>query len=112
MSLHEITGWIVCYDIKDSKRLQRVHRQMIKWGVPLQYSVFLVQASSAQLHRLMLTLEGQIDTSADDVRAYRIPVQAECHIIGPSILPEDILISAAPPSSPLRHRVRVEKVLT
>ena len=109
MSLHEITGWIVCYDIKDSKRLQRVHREMMKWGVPLQYSVFLVQASSAQLHRLMLTLEGHINTSADDVRAYRIPLEAECHIMGPSMLPEDILIPASPPPSPSRHRVRVEK---
>jgi hypothetical protein len=51
MSLHEPTGWIVCYDIRQPKRLIRVHRHLKKWGVPLQYSVFLVQASAARLHR-------------------------------------------------------------
>ena len=30
MSLHEITGWIVCYDISDRKRLVAVHRHLKK----------------------------------------------------------------------------------
>lgn len=105
MSLHEDTGWIVCYDIRDKRRLVRVHRHLKKWGVPLQYSVFMVQASASRLHRLMCELEDLIDTSADDVRACRFPPGAECHTLGPSLLPDDVLINA-PPHKPVPRRVR------
>jgi CRISPR-associated protein Cas2 len=105
MSLHEPTGWIVCYDIRQPKRLIRVHRHLKKWGVPLQYSVFMVQASAARLHRLMAELEDIIDTSVDDVRAYRFAPGAECHTLGASMLPDDVLINDPPPKAAPR-RVR------
>ena len=105
MSLHENTGWIVCYDIRDKRRLLRVHRHLKKWGVPLQYSVFMVEASASRLHRLMSELEDLIDTSVDDVRAYRFPAGSECHTLGNSILPDDVLINAPPPK-PAPRRIR------
>jgi len=105
MSLHEPTGWIVCYDIRDKRRLIRVNRHLKKWGVPLQYSVFIVQASASRLHRLMLELEALIDTSQDDVRAYRFASGSECHTLGRDMLPDDVLINEAPPARALR-RVR------
>jgi len=103
MSPHEATGWVVCYDIRERRRLLRVHRYMKKRGVPLQYSVVLVQASPAQLHRLMLELEDLIDASADDVRAYRFAPGAEYHCLGPSPLPEDVLLFAPHEAAPVRR---------
>ena len=93
MSLTETTGWVVCYDIADRKRLLRVHRLLRKWGVPMQYSVFIVEASAIRLQRLLLQIDDLIDPGADDVRAYRFPPGSECQVIGPGMLPDSILIA-------------------
>ena len=97
MSLNETTGWIVCYDIAEKRRLVRVHRLLRKWGVPLQYSVFIVDASAARLQRLLMQVDDLIDQSADDVRAYRFPPDSECCVIGPGMLPEGILLAGTSP---------------
>ena len=97
MSLHEQTRWVVTYDIRDAKRGIAVHRYMKKQGVPLQYSVFMVEASSAQVQKIMLELEDLIAVHVDDVRAYRWPVHAEYHALGKSLLPEAVLLDADTP---------------
>ena len=111
MSLHEVTGWIVTYDICEPRRLSAVHRRLKRHGIPLQYSVFLVMASSARIQSLMLELESIIDTSVDDVRGYRYAAGAECHTLGPAILPEGVLFvdnsSRARLLQPTRSRVKV-----
>jgi CRISPR-associated protein Cas2 len=107
MSVHEITGWIVCYDISHRKRLAAVHRYLKQKGLPLQYSVFLLQASAANMHRIMDQIGKMIDPRADDVRAYRYPLSAESHFLGRSILPDDVLITSrdVPPApAPPRRR--------
>ena len=43
MSQFKSSRWLVCYDISDKKRLGRVFRFLKKKGVPVQYSVFLVE---------------------------------------------------------------------
>lgn len=104
MSLHETARWIVTYDITHPKRGAAVHRFMKKQGVPVQYSVFLVEASAAEMHQLMLALEELISVHADDVRAYRWPVKPECHNLGRSMLPDGVLISAPAPHRKLAKR--------
>lgn len=104
MSLNEQARWVVTYDIREPKRGSAVHRYMKKRGVPLQYSVFEVQASSAQMQKIMLELEDIIAVHVDDVRAYRWPVQAECHSLGKSILPVGALLEASPPVTRVRVR--------
>lgn len=32
--------YLVCYDVSDEKRLRKVHKAMLGYGDPLQYSVF------------------------------------------------------------------------
>ena len=98
MSLHETVRWIVTYDIRDARRGLAVLRFMKKRGVPVQYSVFLVEASSADMQRLMLDLEELIAVHVDDVRAYRWPVHPECHLLGRSLLPEGVLVTAPTPA--------------
>jgi CRISPR-associated protein Cas2 len=41
--------YIVCYDIRDEKRLRKVHKTMRNWGDHLQYSVFECQLTSSDL---------------------------------------------------------------
>jgi len=92
MSIHEPVQWLVTYDIASQRRGARVLKLMKNHGIPLQYSVFLVRATGAAMHALMRELREIVHPRADDVRAYRLPVDLECHRIGDGSLPEGILI--------------------
>lgn len=50
-----LNSFVVSYDIMDPKRLQRVHRRMKGFGVPLHYSVF----------RCDLTTKGRVEMIAE-----------------------------------------------
>lgn len=104
MSLHESARWIVAYDISDARRGVKVHRLLKQRGVPLQYSVFVVEDSLAGMQALMREIGRLIAPHTDDVRAYRWPAQPEIHQLGPGMLPEDLLFSAHPVSAPVRYR--------
>lgn len=91
MSQHASARWLVIYDIADPKRLGRLFKFLKKQGVPVQYSVFLVEASAAKMGSLVVQIAKIIDADADDVRAYRLPENAWKVTLGSSILLEDIL---------------------
>jgi CRISPR-associated protein Cas2 len=40
--------FIVCYDVREPKRLRRTHETMTGYGDPLQYSVFVCDLSPAE----------------------------------------------------------------
>lgn len=44
--------FIVCYDVRDPKRLRRAHQTMLGYGDPLQYSVFVCDLSA--MERLLM----------------------------------------------------------
>jgi CRISPR-associated protein Cas2 len=73
MSTHQKAQWLVNYDIADPKRLARVFKYLKKEGIPMQYSVFSVEASNAKMGAIMAHLATLIDARDDDVRAYRLP---------------------------------------
>jgi len=106
MSLHESADWIVTYDISDGRRGARVLRLMKAHGLPLQYSVFLVHASSAAMHALMSDIKRLIKPANDDVRAYRVPAGAECHQLGGTRLPDGVLVGCSPLEAALLLAVR------
>lgn len=39
---------IVCYDVREPKRLRRTHDKLLGYGDPLQYSVFVCDLSAAE----------------------------------------------------------------
>lgn len=41
--------YLVCYDIREARRLRRIHRAMLGWGEWLQYSVFLCELDRREL---------------------------------------------------------------
>jgi CRISPR-associated protein Cas2 len=85
--------WLVTYDIADPRRLARVFKRLKKEGVPVQYSVFAVDASAQKMGILMAALTALIDSKADDVRAYRLPDNGWRATLGETILPEYLWIS-------------------
>jgi len=90
MSQNQVASWLVTYDIADPRRLAKVFKKLKKEGVPLQYSVFAVEASAAGMAVLMAQLARLIHTKEDDIRAYRLPVNGWRATLGETILPEGL----------------------
>lgn len=91
MSQHANARWLVTYDIADPRRLTRLFKFLKKQGLPVQYSVFLVEVSAVKMATLVVQMAKMIDADADDVRAYRIPDNPWKVTLGASILPDGIL---------------------
>ena len=66
----ETQRWLLAHDIADPKRLQKVWRLMRKEGLPLQYSVYLVQGNRQRVQRLLEKITPLIDSKKDDLRVY------------------------------------------
>ena len=96
MSQNASARYLVTYDIADPRRLGRLFRFLKKQGVPIQYSVFLVEASATEINLLMVQIAKMIDANADDVRAYRMPERGWEITLGASILPDDVLPGTKP----------------
>jgi CRISPR-associated protein Cas2 len=58
---------LVCYDIREPRRLRRVHKVVRDFGRPLQYSVFACRLSAAQQADLEARLLEEIDQRVDQV---------------------------------------------
>lgn len=59
--------YLVCYDISDSKRLQKVHRKMKGYGEALQYSVFCCDLTAAEKTILWSELHALINHREDQI---------------------------------------------
>lgn len=65
--------YIISYDIRHPKRLQRVHKTLLGYGIPLQYSVFYIKEDSNVLvDDIWTELAGLIKQDEDDVRLYPV----------------------------------------
>lgn len=91
MSQNQTARYLVTYDIADPRRLSRLFKLLKKHGLPVQYSVFLVETTAVKLGHLMVKISKIIDDKKDDVRAYRIPDNGWQVSIGAGILPNDVL---------------------
>ncbi|MBI5639749.1 MAG: CRISPR-associated endonuclease Cas2 [Nitrospirae bacterium] len=66
-------AYLVCYDIADPRRLNRVLRLMKGKGLHLQYSIFHCSLTWPQLMQLKEELKDLIEEQEDDVRIYPLP---------------------------------------
>ncbi len=62
--------YIVCYDIKEPARLQRIHRYVADKAEFMQFSVYRLSADQAQLKEFVSVLNALICQKSDDVRIY------------------------------------------
>lgn len=67
--------WLVCYDVRDEKRLRQCARHMEGYGNRIQYSVFRCWLTVAEMERLRWELTQKLDPE-DDVLL--IPLCARC----------------------------------
>ena len=79
--------WLICYDIRDPRRLTRIHRCCRRYAMPLQLSVFAARLSERRLQELMDRLEQLMDPDVDDIRIYPIGNLNDSILFGTSRLP-------------------------
>lgn len=87
------SGYLVCYDIADEKRLTKIYNFMKEKGLHLQYSVFYCILTKEELAQLKTSLSKLIHPKYDDVRIYPLPKNALVAVLGlAQRIPEDIQI--------------------
>ena len=62
--------WIVCYDIVDNRRRNRVAKALLGYGERVQESVFECHLDNALLRRLQAELRPLVDEIDDRLRYY------------------------------------------
>ena len=59
--------YLVCYDVRDAKRLRRVHKLMKAYGEPWQYSVFYCMLKDIDRVRLEDALRETVNLKEDQI---------------------------------------------
>jgi len=76
------SNYIVCYDIREPRRLARVYKLMKGKGLHIQYSVFHCRLTWPALLDLKEQLTGLIDETVDDIRIYPLPTEEKVIVMG------------------------------
>lgn len=88
--------WVIGYDITEPRRLQRIHRTMLRHAISLEYSVFLLTGSETDRRRCMEEITAIINPETDDLRCYPLPAHGLQERIGKATLPSGIHWSGLP----------------
>lgn len=94
MSNSEKRNWLLTYDIRDPRRLGRVHRFLKHHALPVQYSVFVTRCTQRRLDAILQGIADRIDATCDDVRAYYLPDRCQVWSVGAQHLPDGIFLPA------------------
>lgn len=83
--------YLVCYDIRDPRRLQRVHKVLKGYGHPWQYSVFFCVLKDVDRVRLKTALEAEMNKKQDqaliiDIGSDEKAVRKATTIVGQPLL--------------------------
>ncbi len=82
MALNRRMPILICYDIADPRRLQRLHRQLAKRALMVQYSVYYCELTREGMERIKAMIANHIDPTADDVRLYPLPGDFDITLLG------------------------------
>lgn len=64
------TRYLLAYDIRDTRRLRRVHQVAKTYGDPLQYSVFICDLTRSELLLLSRDLRSEMDSDRDSIAIF------------------------------------------
>ena len=64
--------FVLAYDVREQKRLRRLHYYLKKRALPLQRSVFLLHKKPSELSRILQGVRERTHKNEDDVRLYPV----------------------------------------
>ena len=88
--------YLIGYDISDEKRLQSIHKKMVKYATPIQYSIFLLDGTQKELQSCIEDVLTVLNKKQDDLRVYPLPTNGKQWQLGKTVLPEGIIWTALP----------------
>lgn len=65
-------SYIICYDICNAKRLQKIHKVVVHYAVPLQFSIYYGLFNTTLRDEMIDKLQQIINEKEDDIRIYPI----------------------------------------
>jgi CRISPR-associated protein Cas2 len=74
--------YLIAYDIRDERRLKRLHYYLRKRATAVQKSVFAINTDAAGLAAVERGLRARADPKVDDQRLYAIPGPAALWVAG------------------------------
>jgi len=84
------------YDISRPERLAKARRVVVRYAVPIEYSVFVLHGTMRDARRCMEALAQIIDPDEDDLRCYPLPSRGFQCSLGKASLPEGIIWTGLP----------------
>lgn len=89
--------YLLSYDVREPRRLQRLHRHLSKRGIPMQESVFFIRARHREIDHLRSEVDELIHRREDDVRIYPIGHPSAVWLHGFNAFAADPESAEAPP---------------
>lgn len=86
-----MSTYLIGYDIRNARRLQRVHRKLLAAAMPLEYSVFLFVGSDEGCRRSVEDCLSLMNPNEDELRCYRLPAHGRRFEIGRTVLPDGVV---------------------
>lgn len=84
--------WLLAYDIRDRRRLQRVHRTVAADALMLQRSLYLFRGSETRMRPWLDRVRERIDPRHDDLRLYPLPAKAQWWHFGKPLFPDGMAL--------------------
>ncbi len=82
MAINRKAPYLICYDIANPKRLQRLHRKVSAVAVMIQYSVYFAELNQREVDLIIGEIQECILSGEDDVRLYPLPRDAQLDMLG------------------------------
>jgi CRISPR-associated protein Cas2 len=79
--------YIICYDIREHKRLAKVHRICSHYAMAIQYSLFYAELPDSDHKSLISDLAVTINEREDDVRIYLVSGLTNAEALGNGCAP-------------------------
>ncbi|CAM4043350.1 CRISPR-associated endonuclease Cas2 [Psychrobacter arenosus] len=76
-----VSHFVLCYDIADKKRLQRLQRLVSNHLIQLQYSVYYGSLSKTDIDKLISQIQDITHKSQDDIRVYETEPITDAFVI-------------------------------
>ncbi len=100
--MHRLQPYLISYDIRNRRRLMRLHRFLKKQALHVQYSVFVTECDSRAIADLAANINLLINEKVDDVRIYPLPNKIDVRTLGRLSWPHQLgmhLRSVVPPDA-------------